>query len=311
MQNTKGATVIISTYSIERFQHVTDCIKSLKRQSLPPKEIFLVLDPDEALLDFYKSRIDSDVRIIVSGERGLSNARNTGIKSAGQDIVAFIDDDAIAGHCWLENLVKNYTASTVMGVGGLIRPIWEGNTPVWFPEELLWIVGCSYKGLPNSKEYVRNPIGCNMSFRRDIVRRVGYFDVAVGRFGKQLLGSEETEFSVRILEIILGSKILFDPSAVVYHRVPKVRRKFSYILKRSFYEGLSKAIIAEHNLGSSGVLSTERHYLDYLFKVSIPSRLNRIYKLRNACHLMLLFVSVCMVIIGFSLGILMKLCRKA
>jgi len=38
------------------------------------------------------------------------------------------------------------------------------RAPIWFPEELDWIVGCSYEGLPKRRTYVRNPIGCNMSF---------------------------------------------------------------------------------------------------------------------------------------------------
>ena len=311
MKNLKGVTVVVSTYTIERSEYVSDCIESLKRQTLLPKELILVLDPDETLLKFYKSCMSSDVKIVLSQGRGLSNARNTGIKNAKQDIVAFIDDDAIAEEHWLENLVKNYGDPRVVGVGGLIKPVWDSSRPVWFPEELDWIVGCSYKGLPESKTYVRNPIGCNMSFRRDVFEKVGCFKVDVGRVGKKLLGSEETEFSIRIYEKIPGSKVMFDPSAVIYHKVPKVRTRLTYVLKRSFYEGFSKAMIADHEFNPLETLSTEYRYLDNLFRVVIPARLNRIYKLENICHLLLIFVSVCMVLVGFFLRMLTKPRQKS
>jgi len=154
--------------------------------------------------------------------------------------VAFIDDDAVADREWRGNLLKNYEVSEVVGVGGLIKPLWEGDRPGWFPEELDWVVGCSYKGLPNCKAFVRNPIGCNMSFRREVFEKVGYFRSDVGRFGKRLLSGEEPEFSMRIFRRFPEAKIVYDPSAVVYHKVSGNRLGLRYLFVRSFNEGVQK-----------------------------------------------------------------------
>jgi len=294
-------SVVISTYSKERLNYLSECIVSLTKQSLKPDEIILVLDPFPDLIEFYESRFSKDVRVVVSQNPGLSNARNAGVKNAKGDIVSFIDDDAVADEKWLENLVKNYEDTNVVGVGGFISPSWENGYPKWFPEELNWIVGCSYKGLPVQKASVRNPIGCNMSFRREVFDKVGYFRSDIGRFGKNLLASEETELSIRILNDIENSRIIYDPSAVVHHKVPMRRGSLKYVWVRSFYEGLSKAMIIDQT-NNSKKLSTESSYLKYVLSVTIPSRCKRIYKLEELSKLLTSLLSIAAVFAGFVTG---------
>jgi GT2 family glycosyltransferase len=291
-------SVIISTYSKNNLDLVLDCLESLKKQSLKPEETILVLDPYPDLVEFFRSRVPTTgLKIVVSNECGLSNARNAGIKSAAGEIVVFIDDDAVAAADWLKNLAKSYNDPNVVGVGGLIKPLWENGYPAWFPEELNWIVGCSYKGLPESKSYVRNPIGCNMSFRKAVFERVGYFRSDLGRFGKMLLAGEEPELSLRILNAIPNAKIVYDPAAIVYHRVRKNRARLDYLFRRSFFEGLSKALIINQSKSS-----VENQYLKYLIAEAIPARLKRVYKLQSFSQLIVLLFSTTAVFIGFALG---------
>jgi cellulose synthase/poly-beta-1,6-N-acetylglucosamine synthase-like glycosyltransferase len=110
-------------------------------------------------------------------------------KNSNCELVAFIDDDAVAQLDWLELLEKNFDDPLVIGVGGRIIPRWPSDTFLSLPEELYWIVGCSYKGLPTVKAPVRNPIGSNMIFRRAVFEKVGYFNVNVGRLGNKLFRS--------------------------------------------------------------------------------------------------------------------------
>ena len=294
----KRVSVIISVYSKKRYQYLLNCIDSLRRQSVKPYEVIVVLDPDSDLIDFFGNRLSNDVRIVVSDGYGLSNARNAGVKNAKGSIVAFIDDDAVADRDWLLNILKNYDTANVVGVGGLIIPLWESGRPIWFPEELNWVIGCSYKGLPEHKAFVRNPLGCNMSFRREVFEKVGYFRSDIGRFGKRLLSGEEPEFSVRIMKNFPNAKIIYDPSAIVYHRVPKNRLGFRYLFIRSFNEGISKAMISDIS-NSSSVLSTENSYLHYLFRAAFPSRLKCFYRFDSLSQLAVLFISLSAVFLGF------------
>jgi glycosyltransferase involved in cell wall biosynthesis len=295
-------SVIISTYSKRRLGFVLDCLESLRKQSLKPDETILVLDPDPDLVEFYESQLSNHLEIVVSHKCGLSNARNAGVVNTTGEIMVFIDDDAVATEDWLKNLVESYSDPNVVGVGGLIRPLWENGYPTWFPEELNWVVGCSYKGLPESKSYVRNPIGCNMSFRKAVFEKVGYFRSDVGRFGKMLLAGEEPELSLRILKAIPNAKIVYDPAAIVYHRVRKDRARLDYLFRRSFFEGLSKALIINQSTGSEKSFSAENQYLKYLIVEAIPTRLKKAYKPQSLCQLLVLLLSATAVFVGFAVG---------
>lgn len=291
-------SVVVSTYTTERLADVLSCLSSLREQTLRPSEIILVLDPSKTLFRSYRSRVPVDVKVISADSVGLSNARNVGIRNAEGEIVAFVDDDAIADKTWLENMAKLYSDPLVMGVGGSIVANWEVKQPKWFPEELNWIVGCSYKGLPTKRSDIRNPIGCNMSFRKLVFQTVGYFRFDIGRFGKKLLSKEETELSIRVLRGIPNSKIVYEPRAIVYHKVCQKRASLRYIWARSFYEGVSNSMISPESR-SSRVKSAEASYLRYLIRVAIPSRLARIYSFEAASQLLVLLLSMSAVLGGF------------
>jgi len=295
-------SVIVSTYTKIRVDEVLACLHSLFDQTLKPKEILLILDPDEDLKSFYAGVVPHDVSIISSQAHGLSNARNTGVRNCTGDIVAFIDDDAVAEKDWLRRLVKNYEDQNVLSVGGLVVPVWENGRPRWFPQELDWIVGCSYKGLPNEKSIVRNPIGCNMSFRSEVFKKIGYFETGIGRSGRRLFASEETEFSIRLLRRFPNSKIVYDPSAIVHHKVTLDRQRITYFIRRSFFEGFSKRLLAKTIPDTTEQLSVENRYLTYLVGVGMLSRLKRIFALTNLLQALALGLSISVVLLGYFWG---------
>lgn len=294
-------SVIVCTYTEKMVEHVLACIESINNQTLKPDEIILVLDPKERLVEFYRSKVDRNVKIYASSGFGLSFARNTGVKMSEGDIVVFIDDDAVANENWLEYMIKNYDDQNIIGVGGLSKPIWEYKNPIYFPEELYWIIGCSYKGLPKEKAEVRNPIGCNMSFRKKVFEEIGYFRTDIGRIGKKPMGDEETEFSIRVLEGFPNSRIIYDPQVIVHHRVRRSRTSLGYIWNRSFYEGIGKATIGQR-LKYLSPLETENTYLSGILREGIPSRFRRFYEYRNVSQLLTLGFSTFAVLAGFLVG---------
>ncbi|MEM2130652.1 MAG: glycosyltransferase [Candidatus Bathyarchaeia archaeon] len=295
-------SVVISVYSIERASDVAKCIDSVKKQTFPPREIIVVVDPNEKLVNFYKQHLSSDVKLVVSEGYGLSNARNTGVKNATSEIIAFIDDDAIADGDWLKCLLRNFNDSSVVGVGGKIIPLWDREKPDWFPEELYWIVGCSYKGLPLQRAIIRNPIGCNMAFRRNLFEEVGYFSTSIGRVGNQLLSHDDTEFSIRVYSEVPNAKIVYDPMAVVYHHVAPNRISVQYVLKRSYAEGFSKALVFGSFRNINSVLGAESRYL-YQLVLSPFSWLLQINFRSFFSRALLLWASTIVVLIAFFIGL--------
>jgi hypothetical protein len=147
-----------------------------------------------------------------------------------------------------------------MGVGGRVEPRWADGRPRWFPPEFDWVVGCSYRGLPTERALVRNPIGANMSFRRPVLQRVGGFRAGLGRTGRRPVGCEETELAIRVRQRLTNALVLFEPAAVVRHRVSSARARPGYFFSRCFAEGRSKALVARH-VGRRDGLASERRYV--------------------------------------------------
>ncbi len=253
-------SVIICAYTMDRWVDLQQAIQSVKGQSIRPEEIILVIDHNPMLYSLAQNTIEG-VCIIENREaKGLSGARNSGIAVATAQVIAFMDEDAIAEPVWIEHLVAGFKDKDVIGIGGQVKPIWPGSEPEWLPEEFGWVVGCTYKGLPTSNSQIRNPIGCNMAFRRSVLNLAGGFRNGIGRVGTVPMGCEETELSIRIRQAIPGSKIIYLPEAIVYHHVPAWRTHWSYFINRCYSEGISKATISSL-VGAGDSLSSERQYV--------------------------------------------------
>jgi len=182
---------------------------------------------------------------------GLGGARNSGLAAAEGEIVAYLDDDALASSGWLAHLAAAYADPVVAGAGGAIEPIWESQKPRWFPEEFAWVVGCTYRGLPESNARVRNLIGCNMSYRRELLSALDGF-----RLG---YGCDETELCLRLTDRWPERVLLYVPAAAVRHRVPADRGRWRHFRSRCYFEGRSKAVVA-WLAGAGKGLASERAY---------------------------------------------------
>jgi glycosyltransferase involved in cell wall biosynthesis len=253
-------SVVICSYTVARWDLLLDVIASVREQTFSPQEVFVVVDHNEDLYERLTAIVD-DVTVVEShGPRGLSGARNTGVGLATSDVVAFLDDDAEAAPDWLARLMALYDDPDVLAVGGRVEPVWESGRPGYFGEELDWIVGCSHRGMPRVASEVRNVIGANMSFRLDVLRQVGGFNLALGRQGAKPLGCEETEICIRSRMGAPGSRIVYEPAALVRHHVPTQRGTFRYMLERSWSEGISKAQVSQV-VGHKRALGPERRYV--------------------------------------------------
>jgi hypothetical protein len=199
-----------------------------------------------------------------SFQRGLSGAKNSGVAEATGQVVAFLDDDAVADPNWLKYLLANYDDPAVVGVGGLTLPNWESHRPPWFPREFDWTVGCTYVGMPECTAPVRNLLGGNASFRREVFALAGLFRTGIGRsLGKRPLGCEETEFCIRLRQRSPQAVLLFESRAIIHHLVPAGRCRLSYFASRCLAEGLSKAQVTAC-VGAADALASERTYVSHV-----------------------------------------------
>lgn len=237
-------------------------------QETGPSEVIAVVDHNPGLQKHIAASFP-DVRTVANGGvRGLSGARNTGISEARGDIVAFLDDDAIADPQWLLRMIAHYANPLVMGVGGSVVPNWQVRRPRWFPEEFYWVVGCSYKGQPEKVTPVRNPIGCNMSFRRELFSHIGGFKEAIGRNAANAAGCEETELCIRARQAFPESIVLYDPAMIVHHQVAAERAEWRYFRRRCLAEGHSKTLVV-NSVGAHDGLSSEYRYVIRVLPIGV------------------------------------------
>lgn len=258
-------TVVICAYSRRRLATLKAAIGGVADQLSAADELVLVVDHNQDLLELLGTHeldiapLGDRVRVIANENgAGLSGARNTGIAVAHGELVAFLDDDAVPAPDWLAELIKPFADPSVIGAGGTVQPTWDTPPPRWFPSEFLWVVGCSYRGVPEHPTQIRNPIGANMAFRRHVFDQAGGFTDGIGRVGRTPLGCEETELSIRATRTT-GGRILHQPTARVDHVIPADRMSGGYFIRRCWAEGLSKAVVSRI-VGSDSALASERAY---------------------------------------------------
>ncbi|MFZ5555048.1 MAG: glycosyltransferase [Bacteroidota bacterium] len=187
---------------------------------------------------------------IIETEQGLSAARNRGMKEAKGDVFVFMDDDAFAEKEYSKNIITFYEANPdVMATGGRTYPQFEEEKPKWMSHFLMPLVAAVDRG-EQPHPFPRNmfPIGANMAFRRKIMEEVGFFDVNLGRKGKNLQGGEEKDLFNRIRA--KGYQPWYLPSTKVHHIIPANRMTTDYIRKQARGIGFSENVRASSLRGS-------------------------------------------------------------
>jgi glycosyltransferase involved in cell wall biosynthesis len=255
-------SVIICAYRQDRWNELIAAVESVQRQTLVPGEIIVVIDHNADLHKRVEEEVAGVIVVENTQERGLSGARNSGIVVARGKVIAFLDDDAIAMPGWLESLNESFSAVEVFGCGGPVIPLWLEGEPGWLPREFYWVVGCTYRGMVQTIGGMRNPIGANMCFRREVFDSIGGFRSGIGRVGTRPSGCEETELCLRIRKHWPRHVLCYQPDARVLHSVASNRTSLRYFCRRCFAEGLSKAAVTNY-VGFKGSLETEYNYILY------------------------------------------------
>ena len=257
---TPDVGVVICAHSSERLDDLRAAVRSVAEQRPAPAEIVVVIDHNPDLWRTARDTLPAATVLASSGRQGLCGARNTGLHHLRSEIVAFLDDDACAAPGWIGEIAGAFTAPEVWGIGGWVSPRWEAQNPSWLPEELLWLVGCSYRGLPGDRAQIRNGIGANMAFRRAALVELGGFAEHIGQSADRPMRDDETELAIRLRARWPEAQIVHHPHALASHYVPVERATWRYMVQRSWGEGRGKAVLTRHH-GSRDSLESERRYV--------------------------------------------------
>ncbi|HEY0642271.1 MAG TPA: glycosyltransferase family 2 protein [Nocardioides sp.] len=252
-------SVIICCYTMDRWSDLVAAVHEVERQAGDSAQVLVCVDHNDTLLRRASEALPRATVVASTHQRGLSGARNSAVEQASGDILVFLDDDAVPAEGWLRALLEPFASDDVAAVGGAATPAWPDRRPGWFPGEFDWVVGCSYLGQPSQRAQVRNVMGCNMAFRREVFDAGLRFSPAVGRNGNDSGGCEETELCIQLRRLWPESAVVFEPGAVVRHRVPASRTSWAYFARRCYAEGRSKARVSAL-VGPEDALSSEWDY---------------------------------------------------
>lgn len=230
-------------------------VESVQQQTLPSDEIMVGIGHTPHVLKRARKHLPCVVVVEKTETRGLRGARNSGLIAAKSQIIAFLDDDAIATPDWLRFLAEGYTDPRVLGSGGEVTPLWIAHKPAWLAGEFFWVVGCSYRGMPQTGTTIRNPVGATRSFRREVFEAAGGFRSEIGRVGTRPLGCEETELCIRARQRGPQRRFLYQVQASVASN----RTSWSYFFSRCYSEGVSNAFVSRY-VGAKDGLASERTY---------------------------------------------------
>jgi len=174
------------------------------------------------------------VKLVVEKRKGLNLARNTGIKCAKGEIVAFTDSDCRVPPNWITKIVENFKDPRVSCVGGSAKALDSDFISQYADNSIVRLMPLFMKReeLEKVKPFFRHPAGCNMAFRRKVAEEVGYFDENIQ------YGFDEVEFADRICRA--GYKMILDPDVLVWH---KHRSTFREFLKQNFQYGKGSGLV--------------------------------------------------------------------
>jgi glycosyltransferase involved in cell wall biosynthesis len=264
-------SVVVCTYAMDRYDAFSEAVESVLNQTYDPLEVVLVVDGNDAVFERVREDFCGRENVVCrcnEENRGISYSRTKGAELASGDVVAMIDDDAVAHEDWIENLVAVYEKTDAVAVAGDVRPDWQTNRPEFFPAEFYWLVGCVEPGFAEPGEEIRNGYGSNISFRRDAFLEAGGYDTHTGRRGDKHIQAHEAPVCIRIRELT-GQGVIYTDDAVVDHKLFEYRGDFRWLVFRSFWQGYSKRVMDLLYPDEDG---DEADYLRFLFLDRVPRR---------------------------------------
>lgn len=297
-------SVVIPTYSMERYEDFRECVEGVLSQTYDDVEAVLIVDGNKRVckkaLEEFGERDDTVVYCSHENAGPISRA-NMGAVQASGEIIALTDDDALPKEDWVEELVNMYEKYDCTAAGGRVEPDWVAGNPDYIPEEFFFLIGATYRGFQEGEGEVRNTFGANLSYKRDAFLKLGGMKIA--GLGPSSVQGRETEFCARLKQRY-GEGVMYNPDAVVYHKIYNYRTKKKWLIKRAFWQGYSKRGMERLMPEATG---NESEFLGKLLTEYVPSRLRKAVggSTEDGNKLIMLLMLTMAVGFGYLYGILM------
>ena len=241
--------------TVDRVTPLSRLLASVERQGDVQARLIVVDQNEDDRLDAVLAT-HADLELVrATSARGLSRARNVGLRHIRSDLVAFPDDDSAYPDGLLEAVGRRFAErgdldglnGRATGEDGESDPSWARDAAVLTPGNL-WNRAISFA----------------IFLRRSVVERVGAFDERLG-LGSGFPWSSGEEIDYLLRAIHSGARIEYDPRLVVHHAVkqytPSELRavglrdgaSVGWILRRHGYGPRATARMLIRPLGGAGL----------------------------------------------------------
>jgi GT2 family glycosyltransferase len=234
-------SVIIPTRNrVKSLKLLLESLAAPAQIGIPETEIIVVdngsTDETHRWLDTQRQQ-NGGLIILDEPRPGKSNALNRALSVARGEIFMVLDDDVVIQPNCLAKHAEAYAATQFAAIQGRIL---AGKDSGGNPADANRLREYNIPLIDYGEEIVaiRGLTGTNMSFKRAVFEKVGFFDP---RLGPGAAGfSEDTEYSIRIRKA--GFKIGYTPHAIVYHELNPLRYGRVYNRAVEYRKGVSRSV---------------------------------------------------------------------
>lgn len=186
------------------------------------------------------------LRVLKERQRGKASALNLGLSSANGNLILVVDDDVVIHPQWLIKHLECYRSAPFDAIQGRVLP---GVDPDGKPADLdrLREYNIPIVDYGDEIQEIRGLTGTNMSFKREVFEKVGFFDTRLGPGASGF--SEDTEYSLRVRKA--GFKIGYTPHAIVYHELEPARYGRGYNRMVQYRKGVSRSLYRRDSIAFS------------------------------------------------------------
>jgi glycosyltransferase involved in cell wall biosynthesis len=239
-------SIVIPTHN--RCGLLARTLQSLSQTIVPPEtSVDLVIVASACTDDTSKvisnARFGSawDVRTIDEPLAGVSAARNSGLKAARADLIAFLDDDVWVEPDWLAALLHAADHLPAQVFAGRVTLEWD-DRPSWTSPAVEHLLAANDHGLQvRELSGPRRLVGVNFAVRRSVIESVGAFSPALGRRGADLLSGAEAELAWRALAN--GHRVFYVPRMSVRHWISSERASIAHLKRLAVGRGRTRVAL--------------------------------------------------------------------
>lgn len=209
-------SVIVPVYKVENY--LDRCVKSIVDQTYKNLEIILVDDgsPDNCpeLCDFWAKK-DDRIKVIHKYNEGLGLARNSGLKIANGDYIAFVDSDDYIDLCMYEVLIQKAISSNadIVYCGhhfeneyGIFSDVIDFEKEMVFEKEQLLELSLKYLGISGRRPLMMSV--WHSIYRKEVVTNTFFFS-------EREVVSEDLHY--QLSAILNCNRIIYLPHAYYYY----------------------------------------------------------------------------------------------